>query len=512
MMIDIDRLTNQIHADIEGVAETGFPLDVFPNEIQRIVYELVTYENFNLEYTASIVLSVFATALGNTHRVNIKGKWITSCALYMMLVGRPGLGKTPPLNYLYSPLRDFDQQMLDKARHEYEQYKLTVGKKENGSSEQMEKPRFPQTIISDFTQEAMLSIHYDNPRGIAIVVDEIMGLFNSVKRYSAKSTLIQDLLSAYSGMSLNAVRKTEDFPITIPIPCINIIGGIQTGLLSDVMTREYVSNGLIDRFLFVYPKNTKIPEWQLGIDKKLRPDTMSRWTRIIRRVIDLPLDVKEDESTIIPKVLEFTDDAMTHFATWNNGLIRIVNGIENDNDVESRIMKVNGNAARLALILQTMRWSVGECQLNSIDIESVKGAIRLIDYYEDSYKRIQAVTDSGIVRGKPDDLLDMLGDTFSSKDAEMAGLSLGISRRTVYNQLDRLCKSPAPSIIRLKQGLYQKIVHDCTDAQCTIAQSEQSEDEASDAATIVQSAEVQSASDAQEAENEDEKEEGGSDE
>ena len=68
---------------------------------------------------------------------------------------------------------------------------------------------------------------------------------------------------------------------------------------------------------------------------------------------------------------------MTHFFTWNNGIIKIVNGIENDNDVESRIMKVNGNAARLALILQTMKWSVGECQLNSIDIESVKGAIRL---------------------------------------------------------------------------------------------------------------------------------------
>ena len=499
MMIDIDRLTNQIHADIEGVTETGFPLDVFPDEIQRIVYELVNYENFNLEYTASVVLSVFATALGNTHRVNIKGKWVTSCALYMMLVGRPGLGKTPPLNYLYSPLRDFDQQMLDKARYEYEQYKqLTVGKKQNGSSEQMERPRFPQTIISDFTQEAMLSIHYDNPRGIAIVVDEIMGLFNSVKRYSAKSTLIQDLLSAYSGMSLKAVRKTEDFPLTIPVPCINIIGGIQTGLLSDVMTREYVSNGLIDRFLFVYPKNTKIPEWQLGIDKKQRPDTISRWNRIIRRVIDFPLDVKEDGNTITPKVLEFTDNAMTHFFTWNNGIIKIVNGIENDNDVESRIMKVNGNAARLALILQTMRWSVGECQLNSIDIESVKGAIRLIEYYEDSYKRIQAVTDSCIVRGKPDDLLDMLGDTFSSKDAEIAGLSLGISRRTVYNQLDRLCKSPAPSIIRLKQGLYQKKVHDCTNAQCTTAQSEQSKDNTNDADNLVQSAEVQSASGAQE--------------
>ena len=498
MMIDIDRLTNQIHADIEGVAETGFPLDVFPDEIQRIVYELVTYENFNLEYTASVILSVFATALGNTHRVNIKGKWIVSSALYMMLVGRPGLGKTPPLNYLYSPLRDFDQQLLDKARHEYELYKQAmVGKKENGSSEQMEKPRFPQTIISDFTQEAMLSIHYDNPRGIAIVVDEIMGLFNSVKRYSAKSTLIQDLLSAYSGMSLKAVRKTEDFPLTIPVPCINIIGGIQTGLLSDVMTREYISNGLIDRFLFVYPKNSKIPEWQLGIDEKQCPDTMSRWTRIIRRVIDLPLDVKEEGNTISPKVLELSEKAKIYFFTWNNGIVRTVNGIEDDNDVESRIMKVNGNAARLALILQAMRWSVGECQLNSIDIVSVKGAIRLMDYYEESYKRIQAITDSGIVRGKPDDLLSMLGDTFSSKDAEMAGMSLGISRRTVYNLLDKLCKSPSPSIIRLKQGLYQKIVQSCTDALCTTAQSEQSKDKTNEADTIVQSAEVQSASDAQ---------------
>ncbi len=120
MIYDNDYLTNQIHSEVEGVPETGFPLDVFPNAIQKIVYEVVTYENFNLEYTASIILSVLATAIGNTYRVNIKGKWVTNCPLYMMLVGRPGLGKTPPLNYLYAPIRDFDQQMLDKARQEYE--------------------------------------------------------------------------------------------------------------------------------------------------------------------------------------------------------------------------------------------------------------------------------------------------------------------------------------------------------------------------------------------------------
>lgn len=513
MMIDIDCLTNQIHADIEGVAETGFPLDVFPDEIQRIVYELVTYENFNLEYTASVILSVFATALGNTHRVNIKGKWVASCGIYMMLVGRPGLGKTPPLNYLYSPVREFDQQILDKTRQEYEQYKqLQAGKKEEGSPEQMEKPRLAQTVISDFTQEAMLSVHYDNPRGVALVVDEIVALFNSVKRYNSKSNLIQDLLSAYSGNQLKAVRKTEDFPITIPIPCINIIGGIQTGLLYEVMTKEYISNGLIDRFLFVYPKNSKIPEWQLGIDKKQRPDTMARWTSIIRKVIDLPLSINEENGSINPKELEFSEEAKTYFFTWNNDIIKTVNGIEDDNEVESRTMKLNGNAARLSLILQVMRWSVGECQLDSIDIESVKGAIRLIDYYEDSYKRIQVVADSGCIKGKPENFMTQLNDTFTSKDAEIVGESMGISRRTVYNLLDKLCNSQPPFLIRLKQGLYQKTVKSCTTAQCTTALSEVDGSIETSSLSKVQSAEVQSASDAQEEGKEDKKEEGGTDE
>ena len=59
MVIDTDHLVNQIHAEVEGVAETGFPMDVFPERIQKIIYDLVTYENYNLEYTASIILSAY---------------------------------------------------------------------------------------------------------------------------------------------------------------------------------------------------------------------------------------------------------------------------------------------------------------------------------------------------------------------------------------------------------------------------------------------------------------------
>ena len=498
-MIDIDHLINQINAEVEGVANSGIPISVLPDAIQKIIYELVRYENFNLEYATCIALSVYSTAIGNSLRVSIKGRWVANCALYMMLIGRPGLGKTPPLKYLYTPVRDYDQQMLEKAQQEYKQYQqLQLGKKDCETSEQVEKLHLAQTLISDFTQEAMLSIHHDNPRGITLVVDEIIALFNSVRRYSAKSNLIQDLLSAYSGTPLKAVRKTETFPLSIPTPCINIIGSIQTGLLTDVMTKEYVANGLIDRFLFVFPKNRKIPEWQLGIDDRQRPDTMNKWSALIRKVLDIPCPVKEDGITIESKDLEMTDEAKSFFYNWNNSIINEINAIEDDNEVESRKMKLNGNAARLALILQVMRWSVGECRLDCIELESVKGAIQFIDYFEDCYNRTKAIVDIEGTAGKQDEWINHVGTSFTSHDAEEAGAKLGISRRTVYNSLKRLCSGANPILQKVKQGIYEKIVNDCTTAQCTSALSKV---DSHNNPNEVQSAEVQSAEDAQEGGN-----------
>ena len=470
-MIDIDRLTNHIHADLEGVRETRFPLEVFPDTVQKIVYDLVHYENFNLEFIAAIVLSVYAAGIGNSCYVNIKGAWVSCSALYMLLVGRPGLGKTPPLGYLYTPIREFDEQLLDKARKDYEFYHQQQENKGCDDTGLIEKPRLRQTIISDFTQEAMLSIHYDNPRGIVLYVDEVISLFNSVKRYSAKSNLIEDLLSAYSGQPLKVVRKSEAFPLLIPKPCINLIGGIQTDLLDEIFKKEYVANGLLDRFLFVFPKNKKIPKWQLGVDETCRPDIMGRWTTIIRKVMDINCPIKDDGITVNPNVLKMADDAKALFYTWFNGIIDEVNAIDDDNAVESRKMKVCCNAARLALILQVMRWSVGECRMDYIDIESVKGAIRLITYFEDSYQRVKDQASLLLPQFDNGEWIHSLNEHFTTAEAIAAGMTAGVSRRTVFNTLDRLCQSPNPIIMKSGHGIYDKIVNACTTAPCTSALS-----------------------------------------
>ena len=84
--------------------------------------------------------------------------------------------------------------------------------------------------------------------------------------------------------------------------------------------------------------------------------------------------------------------------------------------------------------------------------------------------------------------------TFTSAEAELAGQKAGVSRRTVFSTLKRLCETNPPVLLKVKQGLYEKVVKHCTTAPCTSALSNgvDANDEQK-----VQSAEVQSASDAQ---------------
>lgn len=93
----------------------GFPLDVFPQTVQSIILDMTTYENYKIEFIATSMLSAVSAALGGTYRIRIKGDWQSNGALYIILVGRPGLGKTPPLEAAFRPIRKHDYSLF-KAR------------------------------------------------------------------------------------------------------------------------------------------------------------------------------------------------------------------------------------------------------------------------------------------------------------------------------------------------------------------------------------------------------------
>ena len=90
------ELCNRIRMEAEHTEDTGFPLDVFPQNVQSIILDMTKYENYKIEFIATSMLSAVSAALGGTYRIRIKGDWQSNGTLYVILIGRPGLGKTPP--------------------------------------------------------------------------------------------------------------------------------------------------------------------------------------------------------------------------------------------------------------------------------------------------------------------------------------------------------------------------------------------------------------------------------
>ena len=123
-----------------------------------------------------------------------------------------------------------------------------------------------------------------------------------------------------------------------------------------------------------------------------------------------------------------------------------------------------------------------------VELDSVKAAIRMIDYYEETYKRIQEAIVINSIGETKEAWLSLLEDRFTSGDAVIAGRKVDMSRRTVYYALDQLCRLQQPVIEKLQHGVYRKLMTENTDAPCTIALSS-----SQDTVQSSQSAKVQSA-------------------
>ena len=446
------EICNKVMSEVQGIKDTGFPLDAFPERVQTIILDMVRYENFKVEYLAPAMLSAVSSALGGTYYVRVKGQWITNAALYIIMVGRPGLGKTPPLEAAYRPIRKHDYALFKAYETELEVWKAAG---ENGK-----KPVLRRTVVSDFTPESLLLTHNNNPRSVAILVDEIMGMFNSANRYN-NGQLIEQLLTAWSGGALDVVRVNNPIPLHIEHPCINMIGTTQTKRMGELMKKGYEENGLLDRILFTLPKVQQLTSWTKEEDNSTHhrsASAMEAWQSIIRKVLALDYETGEDGKKQNFHLIDMEEEARDEFIASHNATILRTNAIEDDNMIESRPMKAPVHVARIALVLQVLRYACGESHLQFVTRLAMHGAIRLMEYFEDSYCRIREYVANDACDEPSRELLSMLNDSFTTAEALAAGKQLKVTDRTVMNYLKELCRSRL--LRKAKTGHYEKIIYD----------------------------------------------------
>ena len=169
----------------------------------------------------------------------------------------------------------------------------------------------------------------------------------------------------------------------------------------------------------------------------------------------LDYDSEGDTTEDRPHLIGMDAEAKRIFFGWHNNTIERINAIRDENLVESRPMKSPVQVARLALILQVLFYACSESHLQFVTTAAIEGAIRLNDYFEDSYKRIREYVANDACDEPSLELLSLLKDSFTTADALDAGRQLKVTERTVMNYLKGLAKNRL--IHKIRQGVYEKV-------------------------------------------------------
>lgn len=431
----------------------SFPLEIFPKAIRDIIEALEEYENYNVDFTSASFLTVFAAAMGNTWSVRFMTGWVSRPIIYMVLVGSPSCGKTPPLQQAVAPLLKLDGEydmIYCKEMETYRQWERMSAKQREKHSlpEEMKMPQRKCHVVVDSTVEALIGALRDNPRGVLIYKDEIDSLLSNFNRYNGSDEGY--FLSLFSGTPFKYSRKSNNEHIFLANPYCSIIGTTQPGRLGEQFGGKRMMNGFSSRFLKVYPEIDEMPSWN---DTAMPDGVLEEWERIIRRVITVtPSTDQEGKATSIE--LLFSQEAKLRVIQWKDEVNNKVYAETDSDAVRALCGKLETYLVRFCLVIQIMHCICGESGMDKIEPGTAELAIRLTEYFRNMESRIAPEIETGILDNRFTELLGNLRDSFTTAEAVREALQLGISESSVK----RFLRDGGRGFVKKKShGCYRKI-------------------------------------------------------
>ncbi|WP_290433267.1 DUF3987 domain-containing protein [Muribaculum intestinale] len=431
----------------------SFPLEIFPKAIRDIIETLEEYENYNVDFTAASFLTVFAAAMGNTWSVRFMTGWVSRPIIYMVLVGSPSCGKTPPLQQAVAPLLKLDGEydmIYCKEMETYRRWERMSAKQRERHSlpEEMEMPQRKCHVVVDSTVEALIGALRDNPRGVLIYKDEIDSLLSNFNRYNGSDESY--FLSLFSGTPFKYSRKSNNEHIFLANPYCSIIGTTQPSRLGDQFGGKRMMNGFSSRFLKVYPEIDKMPSWN---DTAMPDGVLEEWGRIIRKVVTVtPSTDQAGKATSIE--LMFSQEAKLRVIQWKDEVNNKAYAETDSDAVRALCGKLETYLVRFCLVIQIMHCICGESGMDKIEPRTAELAIKLTEYFRNMESRIAPEIEPGILDNRFTELLGNLRDSFTTAEAVREALQLGISESSVK----RFLRDGGRGFVKKKShGYYRKI-------------------------------------------------------
>jgi putative DNA primase/helicase len=341
--------------------------------------------------------------------------WVVVPNLWGALVAPPSAGKSPALGEALKPLHRLEALAAkehEKAMGEYEADALalearvkaikaqmqTAAKNEDGERmealkaeyarlkrNEAEAPGPRRYIVNDATIEALGQRLNENPNGLLLVRDELVGFLKSLDRED-RSNDRSFYLEAFSGLIQYVYDRVGRGTLRIESTTVSIIGGIQPARL-----RPYVwhavnhgsgDDGLLQRFqLMVWPD--PLARWR---DVQRAPDRHAQ-----RAVFDLFEAVaaleqpQPDEYGNLPAV-RFDPEAQDRFDAWHYTIQNRVRDPELHPAMAAHLAKYPKLVPALAVIFEVA--ANGGARPEAIGLEALELALRWADFLEAHAERV----------------------------------------------------------------------------------------------------------------------------
>ena len=391
---------------------TPFPVDVYPEPVRSFIIGAERAIGCDASLIALPLLSALASAIGNTHRITLKGIWSEPAIVWTVTVGESGTMKTPAFKLAMKPVRKaqaeaFKEHQAAMAKWEAEQqqyeaelagWKRQAAKGHGDAGELPAKPVPPvarRYVVSDTTTEALAPILLGNPRGVLLARDELAGWLGSFDRYSKGGKGGADSahwLSMHNGETLMVDRKSGIPPvINVPSASVSITGGIQPGILSRALGQEHHESGMAARLLLAYPPR-KPKRWtKADVDAKAEAAVAAVFERLYALTPDT-----DDNGDERPRLVTLTDDAERAWESFYND--HNLEQAELSGDLAAAWSKLEGYAARIALVIHLVRCAANDPTLRDparVDAASIAAGVVLVRWFANEVQRIYAMLSEG---------------------------------------------------------------------------------------------------------------------
>ncbi|MFQ5736778.1 MAG: YfjI family protein, partial [Thermodesulfobacteriota bacterium] len=449
-----------------------FDLDLLPEAIRPWVEDIAERLQCPPDYVAAGAMTSLAAVLGRKIGIRPQARtdWTVTPNLWGLVVGRPGVLKSPALEAALAPIKRLAAKSAERHAEDMAEYegealaaKLRAEAAEKAARKKLKEdpdadlsavltvpkvyiPTQKRYIASDSTPEALGELLRQNPDGLLVYRDELVSLLKGLDRED-RAEGRGFYLTAWNGDSCYTFdRIGRGFNLHIPAVCLSILGSTQPGRLSEYIGHAVRGgagdDGLVQRFgLLVWPDTSGT--WK-DVDRVPDSEAKNRAFQVYERLDNLDpasIGAEQDkdfngEPEGIP-YLRLSPGGIEVFQEWRSGLEVKLRSGDLHPALESHLAKYRKLVSAVALLSHLADGGTGP-----VTEPSVVRALAWAEYLETHARRAYAsITQSEVTAAKAILRKISHGDlatTFTARDIQRKGWAGLTERRQVKAALDML--------------------------------------------------------------------------